>query len=239
MFQQMHGELFDLLKAHEGWRTWITSKESCLLVLSGHNNEAVTGTDQCWLSPVAVAMINELDQQTNQQFHAYYVLPQRGILLYEVLGTMLLQLLRQKKHALRDTGQYAEFKAELHRFQDTNNRPKADEYDKTSAFQEVALRVMSFFEESETVYITVDRADRCRLVLKTDHRKALMRALVRLVEDARPKVKILVIVDRGSWPVEDHEDELGTKVKGKVIVRRVEQGFDGDELQCRSPSKSV
>lgn len=86
-----------------------------MLILSGHNNVSIQ-TEQCWLSPVALATMDDLSSQGPRHPCACYVFPQQGALLDDVLPKILLQLLRQKSHVLRDEKQRAELWAELHEF---------------------------------------------------------------------------------------------------------------------------
>lgn len=61
--------------------------------------------------------------------------------------------------------------------------------DRFSTLQAIVSRVLAFFDESETVYIFVDRVDLCRSGEQV-HCKRLMRTLVRMVREARCKLKI-------------------------------------------------
>lgn len=231
-FQQMRGHELELFKGCKDYQSWIKSERSCLLILSGYNNQSILDVDQCWLSPVAMAKLEELSQQDGHPIYAYYVHPQRGELLSQVLPVILLQLLRRKSHALRDKRQHAELCAELRKLQKyeelckrTDKEHEMDEDDKISALHKVAVRVINFFEESETVYIIVDRADRCRGGGKADHRKALLKALVKMVEAARSKLRVLAVINGHSWRVEEHQDELGETMKERIIVHTAHQGL--------------
>ena len=98
-----------------------------------------------------------------------------------------------------------------------------EEYeDKTiSALHKVALRVIDLFDESETVYIIVDRADRTRDGGKTDHRKALLKAFVKMVEAARSKLRVFVLISGNNWQVEKHQDEM----KDRLIIHKATQEY--------------
>lgn len=226
-FQQMRGQELDLFKGRESYRLWIMSEQPCLLILSGYNNKSIYRSDQCWLSPVAIATIEDLIQQGTRSTYAYYVFPQRGASLYDVLPMILLQLLRKKSHALRDEKQHSELKAELselRRYEDLSRENEKCEDDRVAAVHKVALRVINLFDESETVYIIMDRADRCRDWREFDHRKVLLEGLVKMVEAARCKLRVLVVVNGYDWPVEEHKDDLGGKRKARTIVQREVQG---------------
>lgn len=225
-FQQMQGEELELFRRQPVYQRWIKSPQQCLLILSGKNNESISEIDECWMSPVATAMIKDLGQECRRSIYAYSILPQPGKLVYDVLPAILLQLLRQKISALRDEKQYAELRSELQKLPDCVKLSKSDKTyeDKMLAtLHKVALRVINFFDESDSLYIIVDRVDRCRDWKKVDHRKMLLECLVKLVEGARCKLRVLAVINGYSWPVEKYPD-IGRNVKDRVITHAVEQG---------------
>lgn len=228
-FQRMQGQELERFKQGGHYQSWITSERSCLLILSGYNNESIPYHDECWLSPVAMATLQDLCQQEDRSIYAYYVHAPEGGRLPHVLSVILLQLLRRKSHALRNEKQYTELRSELQQYQNLSKRTDKgsgmNEDDMIGALHKVAIRVVSFFEESETVYIIVDRVDRCRDFRKLDHRKALLKALVKMVEATPSKLRVLAVVHGNSWRVEEHHDELGEKVEGKVIIHTAHQGL--------------
>lgn len=229
IFQQMRGRGLEEFKGNKDYQSWIKSEWPCLLILSGYLDVSISGIDQCWLSPVAMAMIEDLDQPGGSPILAYYVLPQRGKLLYDVLPVVFLQLLRKKRHALRDENKFTELCVELRALQrcEESSEIVYEEYEekRLSALQKVALRVIDLFDESETVYIIVDRADRCRDGGKADHRKALLKSFVKMVEAARSTLRILVVIKGNSWSVEQRRDELGEKMEDRVIVHTATQKY--------------
>lgn len=226
-FEQMRGQRFDSFKACEEYQSWIESEHSCLLILSGRNNETLFNLDKFWLSPVAMAMIAGFGLPPSQLM-SYYVFPHKGELLYRSFSVILLQLLRQKSQVLRQKSQSNELRAELYELQehehgDKTGVKKKDE--RLSAFQKVALRVIGFFDETETVYVILDRADRCCDWKELDHRKPLLKVLVKMVEAARCKLRVLVVINGSQWNVEKRRDELGEKIKGRVILYTAEQKY--------------
>lgn len=227
-FEQMQGRRLDLFKAGKDYQSWMKSELSCLLILSGHNNRGILDIDQCWLSPVAMTLIQDFSPCPSHLAYSYYVFLPQGELLYRSLSVILLQLLNQKRQVLRNKSQYDEFRAELYELQKIEQQGKNImdiEDERLSAFHKVALRVMNFFHESENVYIIMDRADRCCDLKKGfDHRKPLLKTLVKMVEAARCKLKVLVVINGDQWDVERRQDELGEKMKGRLIVHTAEQG---------------
>lgn len=231
-FEQMRGRRFDSFKAGKDYQSWVNSEHSCLLILSGYNNRGIRQIDYCWLSRVAMALIMELEICPSHPICAYYVFPQQNELLFRAFSVILLQLLRQKSLVLRNRSQCDELLAELYELQKHEHRDKKvmeTEDERLSAFQKVALRVTSFFDESETVYVIIDRADRCCNYLRqnSDYRKPLLKALIKMVEAARCKLRVLVVINGSQWDISQRRDELGEKMKERVIIHLAEQGIIG------------
>lgn len=213
--EQMCGPKLDAFRAQQDYQTWMNSERPCMLIFSGYNDDSIDRAYQFWLSPVAAATVQTFDQQKPRPFYAYYAMTQNGKLLYDVFSVILLQLLRQKSSALRDEQRYAELRTELGKSREADKAEK----DRVIAMEKAALRAIDLFDESETAYIIVDRADRCRdLKRAADHRKVLLKGFVKMVEAARCKLKILVVVDGRSWPVKKYQDELGAKMQERLIV---------------------
>ena len=209
----------DSFRASKDYQSWRNSKRSCLLILPGYNNISIPGAYQCWLSPIAVAVVKDFKQQDNCPLYAYFALPHTGKLLYDVVSVILLQLLRQKGDVLRNQQRYAELRTEIGKLHQT----RKDEGDEVLAMERVALRVIDFFDESETLYIVVDRADRCRDWKTFDHRKKLLRVFIRMVETARCKLRVLTVINGYDWDVDSQRDELGMKVEDRFIVHTARQ----------------
>lgn len=228
-FEQMRDDRLVTFERSKDYRTWLESKQACLLILSGYNEPSISDEDECWLSPIALNLIEHLSRPNGAVIIAYHLLPlRRETLIHHVLPIVLLQLLRQKRQALRDEKEHAELCAELRKYDELSNKKEKDdmiEYTRIATLQKIALRVVNFFEESETVYIIVDRVDRCRDPRKADHRKALVKALVRMVEGAKCNLKILAVINGYDWIVEERRDEFGEEKKGRVIIHT--------ERQCR------
>ena len=214
ILQQMRGPELHAFRTGKDYQSWDNSERSCLLVLSGYNDDSIALTYQCWASPIAARMVEDFDRQMSRPFYAYYAMAQNGKLLQGVLSVILLQLLRQKSSALRDEQRFSELRTRLGDLRQV----ETDDRESVQAMERVAVGVVDFFEESETVYIVVDRADRCRDLQKADHRKRLLKILVKMVEEARCKLKILVVMDGHSWPVEKYRDDVGVKMEQRFVV---------------------
>lgn len=146
-------------------------------------------------------------------------------MLYDILPVILPQLLRQKSMALRNERKHAELQTALHRLQDLSIGQCTQEAGRILAMKNVALRVIDLFDELDILYVIVDRADRCRDKNRIDHRKTLMRTFVEMVEATRCRIRILTVIDGGSWCGENVRDELGERRKERVIVHTAEQQY--------------
>lgn len=226
-FEQMRDDRLRTFEKSPNYRNWSESKSACLLILSGYNERSILDEDQCWLSPIALNRIEDLSHPENAAIIAHYLLPQqRQTVIHDVLPTVLLQLLSQKCQALRDEEEFAELCAELRQYGNLSTSPgisDANEDARISTLQKIALRVVNFFAESETVYIIVDRIDRCTYPGKADHRRALTKALVKMVEGAKCNLKILAVINGYDWRVEDIRDDFGAEKEGTLIIHTERQ----------------
>lgn len=231
--QQMRGEELELFKGCQDYQRWIGSPSASLLVLSAYNHSIIDyGNKFCWMSPLAMDLIEGLRQTDSasasaSNIYAYCVIPYSGLHLYhDVLPSLLLQLLRKKPQALKDRKKYNELRAQLSMFQSPPAGTDDPDEFKADTMKKIALQIISLFDESDTVYIIVDRADRCDRVRpkKFDHRKALIRVLVAMVQTARAKLRILAVVSGYGWQVQEYADEFGITMKDRVIIHRAEQG---------------
>ena len=220
----MRGSKFHAFRTDKDYQLWNNSERSCLLVISGYNDDSIALACQCWASPIAARMVEDFDRQELCPFYAYYAMAQNGKLLHDILSVILLQLLRQKSSALRDEQRYSELRTKLGNLRQVEMNDKG----RVEAMEKVAVRVVDFFDESETVYIIVDRADRCRDLQKADHRKALLKVFVKMVEEARCRLKILVVMDGRSWPVERYRDDVGVKMEERFVVCTATQKLRDD-----------
>ncbi len=230
----MRDDRLKILDGSPDYQTWLQSQQACLLILSGYNERSILDEDQCWLSPIALNLIEQVSKQGPETMIAFRLLPQRRqTLIYDVLPTILLQLLRRKPQALRDEKEHAELYADLRKYEDLSNDTAKNgmkDDSRIATLVKIALRVINLFEAGQTVYIVVDRVDRCTYPGRADHRRALTKALVRMVEGAKCNLKILAVINGYDWRVEDIRDEFGAEKKGSMIIHT--------ERQCRLDTES-
>lgn len=228
--ESMRGSRLEKFRNHPKFQTWRDSSHSCMLVLAGYN-ESPYLDGECWLSSIALDMIENFRKSEESDPYAFYILGrQEHNLLVPVLSRIILQLLTLNPQVLQNEKQYAELHAELEEYQGAVEVEKQSnneqEYGNTinTLLQKVALRVLNLFDQAGPVWIILDRVDRCKSG-KNDQRKKLMKALVHLLEKAVVKVRVLVVVNGGDWKVDEVSDEFGQIHHESVIVHREEQNI--------------
>ncbi|KAF2185749.1 hypothetical protein K469DRAFT_777604 [Zopfia rhizophila CBS 207.26] len=109
----------------------------------------------CWLSPLLLGLIDE--RQKKGEFYAYHLLPVKGVAsLRNIILSLLSQILRFESHKLRNEDVCQNLEA-LERKAAQN----ASKYDLDESLKELSLRVVNLFEQPETIFLFLDRRDRC------------------------------------------------------------------------------
>ncbi|KAL6228938.1 hypothetical protein BDW75DRAFT_246173 [Aspergillus navahoensis] len=222
-FQQLRGPHFDEFTSSGVYRQWDTSLQPRLLILSGRNFVGLS-SPQSWLSWVAISTIER--QRRSSAYCAYYIVTEQRATLYQVLPSILLQLIAKKKDMLRMDDQRDALRAELHEFQQSERSGVPNKYGndgRTDVLLKIATRVVRFFSRSDEVYIIVDRADLCTDIACYDHRGSLVRALVQMVSSAHCRIKILVVIKSSMWDVKEHQDELRISSHDRVVLYTMDQ----------------
>ncbi|KAL1306188.1 hypothetical protein AAFC00_004290 [Neodothiora populina] len=217
------------------YQDWLTGQQPFQLILSADNHNKYSR--HCWVSPFALRTIGKLQSKIDDKsLFAYCLLSESSKRLVEdTMGVIIFQLLRQDSTVLRDQKQYNELYAELQEYRalrdgDVEENTMKDNT-RFSALEKVVLRVLSLFDESKVIHIVVDRADLCRED-EQDHCRKLMRLLVRMVHKARCRLKILAVVNKADWAIENDRDDLEDRGQGRVIIHTmVQRGrFNGVDL---------
>ncbi|KAJ5817754.1 hypothetical protein N7447_007762 [Penicillium robsamsonii] len=196
------------------FHSWRHSNQSSILMLVGYNNESIYRDGMCWMSPAALHMIESMSKDRQKDPYAFYLLGQRQMdLLPQVLSSIVIQLLRQNREALQNQKQYDELYAAVQQYhQISYNQPSSQKelVRHEEALLKVALRALDMFDLRKTVWIILDRVDQCKHGgWEANHRKMLVRAMVRLVEGAKVKVKVLAVVNGYDWNADNESDEFG------------------------------
>ncbi|RYP03960.1 hypothetical protein DL765_010351 [Monosporascus sp. GIB2] len=213
------------------YKEWLGSPHSRVLVLSGENY--VIGASHCWVSPVALDLIAKLMSGTTPDPDpcVFYLLGLREVddTCPHVLTFLILRLLSLNKEALRNEVQFAELWADLQSYARVAESSDAPAHDVQRTLEKIALRALNMFDAGKTVWIVLDRVDKCRAAPgprgKSNRRggRTLLETLVHLVERATARVKVLGVVNRADWHVEEQADELGEEQEGNVVIRTFSQ----------------
>jgi hypothetical protein len=133
--------------------------------------------------------------------------------------------LSQNKEALRNTALYDELWAEVQELKEVIQKGKSPPA-VHSIIHNVALRSLNMLDESQPVWIIIDRLDQCHGdgTINSD-RKSVLKILLRLVESEELKVKIrvLIVVNGVDWKVKEQEDELGSEKDGSITISELHQ----------------
>jgi hypothetical protein len=231
-FERMQGLRLETFKAHPDVQAWQSSPDSRMLLLAGYNHESMYSSGECWLSPFAVDTIASMGNSGQADPYAFYILGRGELDLFpQVLSSIIVQLLVQNRQALRIEAQHAELRAEIKEYHEAANvGDKEHEEHKYSdkalrLLQKIALRVLNMFEPTQTVWIIIDRVDRCKLGSKFNHRKKLVKTMVHLVERAKVKVRVLAVVNGFDWKVDEQSDEFEQSNEESVILHIDRQGM--------------
>ncbi|KAI9771918.1 MAG: hypothetical protein M1839_002701 [Geoglossum umbratile] len=175
------------LMKKDAYSRWRTSERSCLLQISGETNTRATGL--CWLSPLVLHVIDMLNRDDQ---HAVYHFCQRqnsmpeNVLVYEVLSGIVYQLLALRPSTLGNRD----------RFEALASKLKSDDWRSeslTNVFKvltDIFVMLTELFEKLGTVYILLDRVDRC----SGSTQRLIEKLLELLTVGDTYRVKILVVV---------------------------------------------
>lgn len=224
-------------KDDEEYAKWRRSTSSRILVLSGQND--VARATHCWATPIALDLISEftpsdpfaMKQQAEQtNVCAFYLLGHRSEddTPVDVLALLIYHMLHLNKRALQSDSDG--FWRELQQYEEISNKsPKAKGYMVRDALDRVILEALNTFRDDQTVWIVLDRVDKCCAVYDAAQkyssprrgRQYLLKSLVKVVKESTSKVKVLAIVNRTDWRVEEEEDYEGEDEV--LVVQRLDQ----------------
>jgi hypothetical protein len=143
---------------------------------------------------------------------------------FGVLSSRIYQLLSLEQSSIQDKAQLVELLATLNRYQ---TLLPAEGSQKQNLLQNAALRATRMISGDRNIWILVDRIDKCCDELLPDQpggrrsrkaSRALLRALSGLAQQDGLTVKILAVVNRADWLVEEEADDF--EVDGKIVVKR-------------------
>lgn len=144
---------------------------------------------------------------------------------------MILRLLSLNKTILRKEEYYSELYADLQLYQQLSRSAEDKSREMQGLLKDVAVKVVDMLDEDMTVWIMLDRVDKCRAApsrQKTHrhHRRdglALLRVMLHLVEQSKARIKVLAVVNRSDWHMEDDVDDLDQTREGSFVLLKCDQ----------------
>lgn len=172
----------------------------------------------CWMSPFALDLIdNFMADSKICIFYAFKLSERTGI--HSVVSELLFQLLTWKRRELRSDVHFAMLRARLYNYRAIDVE---DGDTKLDALCHVARVTMRLFKPDETIYIILDRIDRC----KGEHRINFLNLLIDIMEEAVGSVKILAISDGTGWDVQERDLKKRKKSHVKQVIELQKSLFD-------------
>lgn len=240
----MPGPEVTRFKESLGYNQWNNSKSSSLLVLSGHSSPVSATHPYSWVSETATNLIYEhhgkkdqkLTKPGSESFYSYYLMSYQmyssippGRLIHDVLPSILLQLLRSRAEALRNTEKYKNLISQLKTYSKLREaKSSASEVQqwkkgRVSFVEMIAVSIIEFFNVLDTIYIFIDRADLCFEQDGEDDRTELLRILIKMVKNSRAKLRILTVYNSDYWDVSPLQNQLQERLGDRIIFYHMEQ----------------
>lgn len=180
-------------------RSW-TESRSMLLLLYGRNEPSRESTRHSWLSSVAMEMTKSLLESKSA---IAFLDCTESSTLEEGLSRFILQLLQRDPKLLRLSDDYEYLDTNISKAQD-RNQDNRDE--RIKALGHALVRVINLHRD--TVYIIVNRPDKC--ISDEESCSQHLSMLLKLVQEAKSKLKVLVVVKSESWNYNRRRLELDT-----------------------------
>jgi FtsZ-binding cell division protein ZapB len=232
-----HPERLEAVENDAEYCKWLECPDSGLLILAGNNH--FRGAVHCWISPIAHRLIKKKTKaekedgiSVNPDTCIFYLLGLREVddTCLGVVSMLILRLLSLNKKVLRKEDCFTELCAELGSYVPPSDVVEDRAREMQNVLMRVAVKALDMLDEGTTVWIILDRVDKCQpapsRTARSHHRRdglALLRSMMYLVEHSKTPVKILTVVNRSDWPVEDEVDNLEHTREGSLILRRFDQ----------------
>ena len=175
------------LMAERKARAWQESS-SCLLMLSGCNEEGVGEVALSWLSPVAVDIV--LDRLFPPRPVAFEIC-NRSSTLQNVLARLVFQLLEKNPAVVRKGQDWYDIQSHI--------SWNGDSEEKTKHLSEALLKVIDL--QTEEVYIVIDRPE----LSEDDSVRDFASGMLHLIEHTRNVLKVLIVHRAELWNWEENK----------------------------------
>lgn len=226
LFEAMRCERIEMYKESPPWRDWEAPGQSSMLLIVGANHEHINQIRRhCWMSPLAVDCMESF--HASSVFHAAYTFDVWEMTdIHTAMPEILFQLLRWKRQALGNDEYLAKLLANLKEYRSTSipSDQDTDEDAKRGLLGRIAVTTLQAFEPNETVYIVLDRIDRCQGQNQSDQdQSCLLNILIEAMEKAKCYVKVLAVANRTGW-------NLCVRDLKKARVAQVQQTVERQRL---------
>lgn len=230
-----HPERLDAVERDEDYCKWLQRQESGLLILAGNNH--FHGAVHCWISTIAHRLIKRKTTETaegciDHDICIFYLLglQETDDTCLSVVSILILRLLSLNKEILRKEDHFTELCVELGSYVPPSKDVEDRSREMQNLLMRVAVKVLNMLDKETTVWIILDRVDKCRPApsreARSHHRKdglALLRTMMYLVEHSKTPVKVLAVVNRSDWHVEEDVNDLEHSREASLILRRFDQ----------------
>ncbi|TLD28975.1 hypothetical protein PspLS_03327 [Pyricularia sp. CBS 133598] len=216
---------------------WLGSSTSQVLVLCGINDDS--RATHCWVSPVALKLISDQTSRDAPRdaaapnicvFHILSLRDEDNTFSY-VTRSLIYQVLLSGKKSLGSDKEADRLDGAMAAYSRLVGKPSPSHEEEILG--RILVQSLELFDQGTTVWIVIDRADQCRAsrasgMSGTRHkeRRALLRTLVRAVENSKIILKILVVVSTTHWDFEKHSDDFGQKKDESLVITRLEESDD-------------
>ncbi|KAJ3768155.1 hypothetical protein FB446DRAFT_752584 [Lentinula raphanica] len=200
IYQQMTGAEIKSLQASDVFIKWEKPKSSGILILRGINNENLSeGKIHNWVSPFVLDMVDNLYGNGSNAIplgvHVFDSVDSTSRSIFEALSRVLFQLLWFKRSELTGSNakKYEPLMAALHEYIHCSFSESND--NKIQALGNLASQIVQMYnEESESVYVLLDRVDQCN-----DHYELMNILVNRMMKEASCSFKIILVAGI-NWP---------------------------------------
>ena len=218
-YERMTDERINNFRRSSAFMEWETPSRSGLLMLVGATNPGISQfKHHCWISPLALDLIDRLGDSAGANPHASYLFPfGRQVSMFFAMPVLLLQLLRHKRKQLGDPEQREDLLANINAYIELRQRESEDLKlleQKIEALEKLVALVIRLFKPQDTVYLVLDRVDLC----PEDEQDDLMRILTCMIKQAACSVKVLIVADVTMWKVSDRSVSVGCQATFKRAV---------------------
>ncbi|TGO21648.1 hypothetical protein BPAE_0207g00020 [Botrytis paeoniae] len=218
IFEWMHGESIAQYRDNDKFfKDWSTSHESSMLLIIGSNHKNWWRHDHCWVSPLALQLIDEA--QTNDMELAYHVFNFEGYTsIHAAMAKLLFQLLKLQRHVNLATlsPKLEKYRNELENLEKNRNERSSNREAVREALKEAAVTIIKDLDPKQRIRIILDRVDRC----ERKDQMHLLQLLIQIMEESRCCVKIFAVANEAYWEVEEYRIEDFAKYQNFKMVTK-------------------